>query len=91
MDGVVRAESIVIDLEQTSTPVLIITHVSMMRILYAYFKSIPVDTVTDLNFPQGLVVEFKPRSFQKLNFDSANISKTTKFNFKFIWMARRKN
>ena len=37
-DVIERVEPIVIDLEQTTSPVLIVTHLSVIRILCAYFK-----------------------------------------------------
>lgn len=59
-DLVKRLESCVIDMEQQIQPVLVVSHVSVLQCLVAYFRGSPIDECTEIAFPMDTVVEMQP-------------------------------
>eukprot|EP01083_Nonionella_stella_P196807 723918_1 len=59
-DGVQRMEPLVVDLEQLTVPVLVVTHLSCLRILDSYFKGTNVEDCVELEFPFNQVIELTP-------------------------------
>eukprot|EP00520_Triparma_pacifica_P014985 CAMPEP_0118649680 /NCGR_PEP_ID=MMETSP0785-20121206/9831_1 /TAXON_ID=91992 /ORGANISM="Bolidomonas pacifica, Strain CCMP 1866" /LENGTH=620 /DNA_ID=CAMNT_0006541981 /DNA_START=467 /DNA_END=2325 /DNA_ORIENTATION=+ len=59
-DLVKRLESVIIDFEQQIVPVLVVSHVSVLQCLVAYFRGSPIDKCTEIAFPMDTVVEMKP-------------------------------
>ena len=60
MDVVNRLAPFVIELERSRRPVVIVSHLSTLQVLLAYFKGIPVEACVDLAFPMNTLVEFTP-------------------------------
>ncbi|GMH95925.1 hypothetical protein TrVE_jg11884 [Triparma verrucosa] len=59
-DLIQRLESCLIDMEQQVAPVLIVSHVSVLQCLVAYFRGSPVQECTSIAFPMDTLVEMVP-------------------------------
>jgi broad specificity phosphatase PhoE len=55
-----RLESVVVDIEQQVGPVLVVSHVSVLQVLMAYFRNTPVENCTSIALPLNTVVKFTP-------------------------------
>jgi broad specificity phosphatase PhoE len=55
-----RLESIVVDIEQQVGPVLVVSHVSVLQVLVAYFRNTPVEDCTGIALPLNTVLKFTP-------------------------------
>jgi broad specificity phosphatase PhoE/predicted kinase len=55
-----RLESIVVDIEQQVGPVLVVSHVSVLQVLVAYFRNTPVEHCTSIALPLNTVLKFTP-------------------------------
>mmetsp|Transcript_28988 Transcript_28988/g.49396 ORF Transcript_28988/g.49396 Transcript_28988/m.49396 type:complete len:709 (-) Transcript_28988:88-2214(-) len=55
-----RLESIVVDVEQQVGPVLVVSHVSVLQVLVAYFRNTPVEDCTGIALPLNTVLKFTP-------------------------------
>merc|ERR1712127_401600 len=55
-----RLESVVVDIEQQVGPVLVVSHVSVLQVLVAYFRNTPVESCTSIALPMNTVLEFTP-------------------------------
>jgi Histidine phosphatase superfamily (branch 1) len=55
-----RLESVIIDLEQQTAPVLIVSHVSVLQALMAYFRQSPPEECMNIEIPMHMVVKFTP-------------------------------
>mmetsp|Transcript_4887 Transcript_4887/g.10523 ORF Transcript_4887/g.10523 Transcript_4887/m.10523 type:complete len:652 (+) Transcript_4887:105-2060(+) len=55
-----RLESVVVDIEQQVGPVLVISHVSVLQVLVAYFRNTPVEDCTSIALPLNTVLKFTP-------------------------------
>ena len=55
-----RLESCVIDMEQSITPVLVVSHVSVIQILLAYFRGTSVTECTKITVPMHTVIKLRP-------------------------------
>lgn len=62
-DVVNRLEPVVIELERQRRPVMIITHLSVVQILLAYFRNLPLRDCIDLDIPPHTVVELEPHQY----------------------------
>jgi broad specificity phosphatase PhoE/predicted kinase len=58
-----RLEPLVLDLESQLKPVLIVSHLSCLRVLYAYFCGSTLDTLPETPFPRHEVIEFTPTQY----------------------------
>jgi hypothetical protein len=47
-------------MEQQIVPVLVVSHVSVLQCLVAYFRGSPIDKCTEIAFPMDTVVEMQP-------------------------------
>jgi broad specificity phosphatase PhoE len=56
MDVVARLTPLIIELERQRRPVVVISHLSTLQVLLAYFKGVPVANCVDLDFPMNTVV-----------------------------------
>lgn len=61
-DVVKRLESCIIDMEQSVVPVLVVSHVSVIQVLLAYFRGTPVDECTKITVPLHTVIKLRPVS-----------------------------
>lgn len=55
-----RLESVVVDIEQQVGPVLVVSHVSVLQVLVAYFRNTPVESSTSIALPMNTVLKFTP-------------------------------
>jgi len=55
-----RLESVIVDLEQQVTPTLVVSHVSVLQLLIAYFRNSPVEKCTEIEIPLHTVIKFTP-------------------------------
>jgi broad specificity phosphatase PhoE/predicted kinase len=62
-DVIQRLEPVIIELERTRRPVLVIAHQAVLRALYAYFHSIPPQQCTRLPVPLHRVLELRPHAY----------------------------
>jgi hypothetical protein len=59
-DLIRRLESVVVDLEQQVIPTLIVSHVSTLQMLIAYFRKSPVREAMTIEVPLHTVLKFTP-------------------------------
>lgn len=59
-DLIHRLESIIIDVEQQVSPVLIVSHVSVLQLLIAYCRNFPVEKAMSIEVPMHTVLKFSP-------------------------------
>jgi len=59
-DLIDRLQSCVIDMEQQVFPVLVVSHVSVLQVLLAYFRNTPVQQCTSLEIPMHTVIKLVP-------------------------------
>lgn len=59
-DLISRLESCIIDMEQQVCPVLVVSHVSVIQVLMAYFRRTPVEQCTSIEVPMNTVIKFAP-------------------------------
>jgi hypothetical protein len=53
-------ESIIVDIEQQVSPVLIVSHLSVLQMLIAYMRNSPVENAMSIEVPMHTVLEFTP-------------------------------
>eukprot|EP00924_Labyrinthula_sp_SR-Ha-C_P002721 maker-scaffold_13-snap-gene-5.2-mRNA-1 protein AED:0.08 eAED:0.09 QI:0/1/0.75/1/1/1/4/94/801 len=59
-DIVTKLESLIIQVEQQTSPVLIIGHISTLQTLMAYFRKTPVDHSVNISIPLHTAIELQP-------------------------------
>jgi broad specificity phosphatase PhoE len=59
-DLIRRLNSVVIDVEQQVIPTLVISHVSILQCLMAYFRNTPVDKCMSIEVPMHTVIKYTP-------------------------------
>lgn len=59
-DLIARLESVVVDLEQQVIPTLVVSHVSVLQMLIAYFRKSPVEEAMQIEVPMHTVLKFTP-------------------------------
>lgn len=59
-DLIHRLETIIVEMEQQMMPVLIVSHVSTLQLLIAYFRGSPVEKSMSIEVPMHTVLKFKP-------------------------------
>lgn len=59
-DLIRRLESVVVELEQQVIPTLVVSHVSVLQMLMAYFRSSPVEEAMQIEVPLHSVIKFTP-------------------------------
>jgi hypothetical protein len=55
-----RLKSVVIDMEQQVIPTLVVSHVSILQCLMAYFRNTPVEKCMEIEVPMHTVIKFEP-------------------------------
>mmetsp|Transcript_30349 Transcript_30349/g.45279 ORF Transcript_30349/g.45279 Transcript_30349/m.45279 type:complete len:518 (-) Transcript_30349:7-1560(-) len=63
MDVTLRLETIVLDIERTREPILIVGHQGIHRLLYAYFMGLPRDQAPFVSIPLNTVIELTPHAY----------------------------
>lgn len=59
-DLIHRVQSVVIDLEQQVCPCVVVSHVSVLQALVAYFRGSPVEKCMSIEIPIHTVIKFTP-------------------------------
>ena len=59
-DLIRRLASVVIDMEQQVIPTLVVSHVSILQCLMAYFRNTPVENCMSIEVPIHTVIKFEP-------------------------------
>ena len=59
-DLIRRLTSVVIDVEQQVIPTLVVSHVSILQSLIAYFRNTPVEKCMSIQVPLHTIVKFTP-------------------------------
>jgi broad specificity phosphatase PhoE len=62
-DVILRLDPVVIELERTRRPVLVIAHNAVLRALYAYFLGVPRERCPYLAIPLHTVIELTPHAY----------------------------
>jgi broad specificity phosphatase PhoE len=62
-DIIQRLDPVIIELERTRKPVLVIAHNAVLRALYAYFQGIPRERCPYLPMPLHTVIEVTPHAY----------------------------
>jgi len=62
MDVVARLEGVLVEVEMSTRPVLLVSHLLVMQILVAYFKGIPIQDCWKLAIPRSTIYEVSPTS-----------------------------
>lgn len=62
MDVIKRLEGVLIEVEMITKPVLLVSHLTVLQLLVAYFRDIPVEQAWRLPVPKGTVIEVTPLS-----------------------------
>jgi broad specificity phosphatase PhoE/predicted kinase len=62
-DIIFRLDPVIIELERTRKPVLVIAHNAVVRALYAYFQGVPRERCPHLPIPLHTVLELKPHAY----------------------------
>ncbi len=62
-DVIQRLEPVIIEVERTRKPVLVITHNAAVRSLYAYFQGVPPERCPQLDIPLHTVVQLRPHAY----------------------------
>lgn len=63
MDVTLRLEPIVLDIERTREPILIVGHQGIHRLLYAYFMGLPRDQAPYVSIPLNTVIQLTPNAY----------------------------
>ena len=62
-DIILRLDPVIIELERTRKPVLVIAHNAVLRALYAYFNGVPRERCPYLSIPLHTVIELTPHAY----------------------------
>jgi 6-phosphofructo-2-kinase / fructose-2,6-biphosphatase 3 len=62
-DIILRLDPVIIELERTRKPVLVIAHNAVLRALYAYFQGVPRERCPYLDIPLHTVIELTPHAY----------------------------
>jgi broad specificity phosphatase PhoE/predicted kinase len=62
-DIIVRLDPVIIELERTRRPVLVIAHNAVLRALYSYFQGVPREQCPYLPIPLHTVIELMPHAY----------------------------
>ena len=62
-DVVRRTEPFVIELERQTKPCLVVSHISVLRVLLGYFLEIPTDQLSTIDIPQHTLIQLVPSQY----------------------------
>lgn len=63
MDITLRLEPVVLDIERTREPILIVGHQGIHRLLYAYFMGLPREKAPFVSIPLNTVIQLTPHAY----------------------------
>eukprot|EP00299_Pterocystis_sp_00344_P015650 c7827_g1_i1.p1 GENE.c7827_g1_i1~~c7827_g1_i1.p1 ORF type:complete len:501 (-),score=95.28 c7827_g1_i1:164-1666(-) len=72
-DLIQRLEPIVVELEASVIPVVVISHISTLQVLYSYFHGFPVENCSQLDIPMHQVIKLVPTVGGALNEERLSI------------------
>jgi len=58
-----RIENVIYDLERHDGPAIVLGHQGILRALYGYFASVPVDLIPVLDIPLHTIIKFTPHAY----------------------------
>ena len=61
-DLILRVEKIIMDIESSNSPILIIAHQAIIRVIYSYFMNIKNKEMPELEVPLHCIIELTPQS-----------------------------
>lgn len=61
-DLILRVEKIIMDVESSNSPILIIAHQAIIRVIYSYFMNIKNKEMPELEVPLHCIIELTPQS-----------------------------
>mmetsp|Transcript_11429 Transcript_11429/g.18607 ORF Transcript_11429/g.18607 Transcript_11429/m.18607 type:complete len:824 (-) Transcript_11429:42-2513(-) len=59
-DLVTRLEPVLVEIEQQTAPILVVSHISCIQVLLAYFLGIPVEKAMEIKVPMHTLLEVQP-------------------------------
>lgn len=59
-DVMARVESVLLEIEMSTRPVLCVSHITCLQVLLSYFKSTPLAHAWDMSIPEHTVIEITP-------------------------------
>jgi broad specificity phosphatase PhoE/predicted kinase len=62
-DIILRLDPVIIELERSRKPVLVVAHNAVLRALYAYFQGVPRERTPYLDLPLHTVIELRPHAY----------------------------
>lgn len=63
MDVIQRVQPIIVELERQPRSLVVVCHLAVHRILYAYFMGVPIKDVPYIDLPQHTMTELSPTPF----------------------------
>jgi len=69
-DLLTRLEPFLIELEQQTCPVLVVSHLSTLQVLSSYFTGAPLEEALNLSIPHHCVLQLTPQA-QQMMWESA--------------------
>jgi len=60
-DLVKRLQPLILDLERLRDPALVVSHISTLQVLYAYFTATPVESCPSLSIPMHTIIQLTPQ------------------------------
>ncbi|EMR10439.1 hypothetical protein PNEG_03608 [Pneumocystis murina B123] len=58
-----RLEPVIFEIEKESNDILIVAHISVIKLLYAYFMNTPTDKIPFLNLPKNQIIKIIPGAY----------------------------
>lgn len=62
MDVIQRLEGVLVEVEMSTRPVLLVSHISVLQLFVAYFKGVPIEDAWQVSIPKNTVLEISPTS-----------------------------
>ncbi len=63
LDVVQRLDPVIVEIERSREPVVVVSHQAVLRCLYAYFTDQPMESVPHLPIPLHTVIELLPKAY----------------------------
>lgn len=62
-DVITRLEPLIFEVERQKEPLLIVSHLAVLRCLYAYFLDLPMEEVPFLNIGMNTLIRLEPKAY----------------------------
>jgi broad specificity phosphatase PhoE/predicted kinase len=63
LDVIHRLEPVIFEIERAKDPVIIVSHISILQCLYAYFSRHDIDRVPHLKIPSNTIIKLEPEAY----------------------------